>query len=141
MNNASDDNFKIVVVDDNKFIRGTTVNLIRNVLTNLNIIDIEILEASDGIDLLNMVRLDKSFKIKVIFIDENMEYMNGSEAVRLIRKMEDNNKIKNYNIVSITALEDNDSRDRILSSGVNTIISKPCGKSDISKIISKIVIA
>ena len=131
-------NYNIVVVDDNKFIRESSVNLIKNVLKTLKINDVDIIEGSDGIDLLNMVRSDKSYKIKSIFIDENMEYLNGSDAIKIVRKMEDNKKVRVYNLVSITAFEDNESKNRILSSGANSIISKPCTKSDITKILSNL---
>ena len=49
-------------------------------------------------------------KIKCIFIDENMDYLNGSETIKIIRKLQNMNKINSYNIVSITALEDNESK-------------------------------
>ena len=98
-------------------------------MSSLNIINFRILEGSDGIDLLNFLRLDKDYKIKYIFTDENMEYLNGSEAVKLITKFEADNKIKNFNIISITTFDDEETRKNILNSGINSILSKPCTKS------------
>ena len=66
-----------------------------------------------------------------------MEFLNGSEAVRIIRKMEENNKILHYPIVSITAFEDTQTRQNIINSGVDSIITKPCNKSDILHLLSK----
>ena len=75
-------------------------------------------------------------KIKYVFTDENMEYMNGSEATRIIRNLEKDKKIKNFYIVSTTAFEDNYHKTRILNSGVNLIITKPCFKLEITKILN-----
>jgi DNA-binding NarL/FixJ family response regulator len=128
-----------VVVDDHKLVRTNTINLIKKALSALNINDCNIIEGSDGIDLLNIVRKDEKCKIKCILIDENMEYLNGSEAVKIIRKLEQNNKIKSQHIVSITAFDDIGTRKNILDSGVNTILSKPCTKSNIIEILRNVL--
>ena len=132
-----EENLKIVVVDDQKIVRKNTVNVIKNVLLILKIYDIEIIELSDGIELLNVIIKDKNYQIIYIFTDENMEFLNGSETVRIIRKMEANNKIQNYPIASITAFEDTQTRENIRNSGVNSILTKPCNKSDITNLLSK----
>ena len=129
---------KIVVIDDHKIIRQNTISLISGVLATLEINDVEILEGSDGIELLYILINDKSHQIKYIFLDETMEYLNGSDTVRIIRKLEADDKIKNYKIVSLTAFDDTETKNYILNSGVNSIISKPCTKSDITSILCNI---
>jgi nitrogen-specific signal transduction histidine kinase/CheY-like chemotaxis protein len=129
----------IVVVDDYKLVRINTINLIKSTLSILNINQYNIIEGSDGVDLLNIVRNDEKGKIKCIFIDENMEYLNGSETVKIIRKLEQKNKVKSQYIVSITAFDDIGTRNNILDSGVNTILSKPCTKTSISQILKNIL--
>jgi CheY-like chemotaxis protein len=47
-------------------------------------------------------------------------------------------KIKKYEIVSMTAFEDKEMKKKILKSGVDSIINKPCNKSELLKIISKL---
>jgi CheY-like chemotaxis protein len=74
---------------------------------------------------LNIIRKDIDGQIKYVFIDENMEYLNGSEAVQIIRKLEEKRKIKRYQIASISAFYDVYTKSRIINSGVNTIIPKP----------------
>jgi CheY-like chemotaxis protein len=128
--------YQFVIIDDQKLVRENTSNLIRKVLQNMNIENFQILEGSDGIDLLNIVRNDTFGQIKAIFIDENMEYLNGSEAVSIVRKLEDKKKIKNYKIASVTAFDDAQTKENILKSGATTIISKPCTKSDITNVLS-----
>jgi signal transduction histidine kinase/CheY-like chemotaxis protein len=126
---------KLVIVDDHKLVREYCLNILRLLLKDFNNSLYEIVECSDGIELLNEVRLDTGNKIKLILTDENMEYLNGSESVRIIRNLEENRKIKQYHIVSITAFDDQETKERILNSGVNSIITKPCTKSVLSKLL------
>ena len=134
-NYVDDNNFIIAVVDDNKLVRDTTVSIIKNVISMLNLTNFSIIEGSDGIDLLNLVRSDNNYRIKFIFTDENMMYLNGSEAFRIIRKLEEDDKIHNYKIISVPAFDDEETRNNIVNSGINTILSKPCSKSEILKIL------
>ena len=131
-------NNKIVIIDDIKLVRDNTKTLIKNTLSFLKIEDFDIIEGSDGIDLLNMVRFDKENKIKLILIDENMEFLNGSEAVSIVRKLEECKKINSYDIASVTAFDDEETRKKIYSSGVNSILIKPCTKSNIIKILQNL---
>jgi len=132
---GNDNKFKVLVIDDHKLVRDNTKNLIKSAFLTLKLQDYEIIEGSDGIDLLNFVRLDHEGKIKIIFTDENMEYINGSEAIKIMRKLEENKKIKNYEIASITAFDDNLTKKKILDSGANLVISKPASKSEILKAV------
>jgi len=129
--------FCFVVIDDQQLVRENTVNLIKIVLLSLNICSCSIIEGTDGIELLNILRLDKDKKIKCIFIDENMEYLNGSETASIIRKLEQNNKFRSHLIVSISAMDDIESKQRLLKSGVDIVIPKPCTKSDLKNILSR----
>jgi len=138
--NYSPSNNCIVVVDDYKLVRVNTINIIKSILKSLHIDDYFIIEGSDGIDLLNIIRNYGDGKIKCIFTDENMEYLNGSESARIIRKLEQNSKINSQFIVSITAFDDVGTRNNIAESGVNTILSKPCTKTKITEILKNIFI-
>ena len=80
--------------------------------------------------------MDKTNKIKYVFSNEFMEYLNGSEAARIIRKMEENNKIPHYNLISVTTLTDDQNRFLLLNSGFNNIIPKPSSYSDILNIFN-----
>ena len=68
-----------------------------------------------------------------------MEFINGSEAVRILRKLENFKKIQKYPIISITAFDDPETRNRIKNSGVDSILSKPCTKNEIRKILSTLI--
>ena len=67
-----------------------------------------------------------------------MNYLNGSDAVSIIRKLEQLNKIKSYYIFSITAFDDIETKNNIMNSGINQIISKPCTKSSIIDVFKKL---
>jgi signal transduction histidine kinase len=133
-----EDFYKIVVVDDHKLVRENTINLINSVLNDIDLPSFEIVEYTDGIELLNALKTDINFRIKLILIDENMEYLNGRETVNIIRKLEENKKINKYFIVSVTAYDDKETKKSILSSGVDSIICKPCTKTDLKSILNKI---
>ena len=136
-NYIDDDKFKIVIIDDNKLVRQTTINMLNYVLSNLKMNDFRVVEGCDGIDLLKLVISDKNYRIKYIFTDENMMYLNGSEAVKLIRRFEHDKKIKNYKIISVTAFDDEETRKNIISSGIDEILIKPCTKFDLLNILKR----
>jgi hypothetical protein len=85
-------------------------------------------EASDGCDIIYSVFKDQmeNKKIKSIITDGNMEFINSSEAIRILKGLEKNNKIK-------PAFEDEISRKIIKSSGVNYFFSKPCTENKLNK--------
>lgn len=119
-----------IVIDDNVHLRNSIKNLLRLSFKNLKVENtIEIIEGSDGIDALKFV-IDSNYnsRIKGLFIDENMEYMNGSEAIKIIRNFQKLNKINWFNIVTVTAFEDPVTRNNIIKAGVNEILQKPLSK-------------
>ena len=136
----SESKLKILVVDDQKIIRENIINLIKKIFSNFNIENYFILDGSDGIDLLNIVKNDKEHNIKCIITDENMEYLNGSSAVEILRKLEENNKIKQYQVISSTANDDQETKNILMNYGVNYIISKPCTLSSLTTIFKKLAI-
>lgn len=101
------DKLKIMVVDDNKYIRQSVKNVISTIMKN-NKKDFEIVEGNDGVDIIEKLVKDqqRNSLIRCIVTDENMEYLNGSEAIKLLRDLERNNKFKNTPIISLTAFED-----------------------------------
>ncbi len=120
---------KILVVDDNKIVRDSIVFL---VIKCINLFhkenEFEIIEGRDGIDILYNIINDQSNynEIKCVITDENMEYLNGSEAIHIIRNLEKNKKIKNIVIGSISAFQDEFNLSKIKSSGTDRILQKPC---------------
>jgi len=85
---------KILIVDDNSFILEATKVIIKKVLKEAEC-EMEIISGSDGYDIIHHVIQDQSKgnEIKCIFTDENMEYINGSEAIKILRNLEKKKKL------------------------------------------------
>jgi len=134
-----------IVVDDNLYIRNCLKKLLDIFFKNWKKnnpkekIDFVIYEGIDGIDALKFV-IDPNYssRIKGIFIDENMEYLNGSEAIKIIRRLQNLNKIsKLFHIATVTAFEDAITKTNILNAGVDDIYQKPINKNHIEDFFRK----
>lgn len=124
----------ILIIDDHKEIRESLKNLVSKILRKKNLLDLYITkEGRDGVDILHNVIYDQfeNNRIKCILTDENMEYINGSDAIKIIRNLEKSKKIKPIIIASITAFEDEFNKSIIKSTGVNQIFAKPCSEKDL----------
>lgn len=122
----------ILIVDDNKFSRESLKNLIEKILCKYKLEKYyKVKEADDGANIINLVIKDQyqNNRIKCILTDESMEFINGSEAIKIIRNLEDKKKIKPIIIASITAFEDKLIKKIIANVGVNYFIPKPCSES------------
>lgn len=124
----------ILVVDDNFHIRKSIINLLKSeiLLTNYNII-----EVNDGSQIIQKVYEDQynGNLIKLIITDEEMEIMNGSVAISILKKLETEYKIKQIKYISITAHEI--SHHNILYDiGFDKVLIKPLKKEDIIQIIT-----
>ena len=99
-------------------------------------IKVIIILCTDGIDIIKHV-LNENLKknIKCIITDENMEFINGSEAVKFIRKLESKFYIPHIPCISVTCHEDKNIIDNIYASGVNHVLSKPLNKTSLSCIL------
>ena len=116
------------MVDDNKIIRTSFCKILRKVLDGSKI-DYNIITAEDGIDTLRLVKLDQiQNKIKCIFTDEYMNYLNGSNTIRIIKELESDNKINKILLVTISSSEDDMSTLKFINSGADMVISKPCSE-------------
>lgn len=127
---------KIVVIDDAPELRKTVENSVRKALLRVNETNYTILKGEDGVDLIKYVVDDQkeNNRIACIFIDENMIFMNGSEAIRIIRDMERRSKIRPVFICKISG---EDYYEENSPNGPNAILTKPCVESDILSVFKK----
>jgi response regulator RpfG family c-di-GMP phosphodiesterase len=95
--------------------------------------DYEIIEGSDGKDIIETISSETDNLIKLIITDENMTSVLGSEAIREISLIKNKNKIP---VVSITATEDEVGLKNIHDSGVDMVLKKPVSKKLIEEIFS-----
>ena len=99
----------------------------------------DIIIATDGIDILKLV-MDNQIqdrKIKAIFTDENMEYLNGSEAIKQIKSMEKSKKVEPILFFSVTAFNDPNTKKNISIAGAEKILCKPISKKMLEEVFEE----
>jgi len=74
----------------------------------------------------------------VIFMDVQMPEMDGFEATRRIREMEQANGRKHTPIVAMTAHAMTGDRERCLAAGMDDYLSKPLVKAELTSLLSRI---
>jgi CheY-like chemotaxis protein len=129
--NSNDSNIEfvnkdyILIADDNHLINDVNKKIIQTCLKKLDA-DYEIILCTDGVDIIRNI-LDEKLKksIKCIITDENMEFINGSEAIKFVRTLEAKNYLHEIPIISVTSHEDKTIVNNILSSGANHVLTKP----------------
>jgi DNA-binding NarL/FixJ family response regulator len=115
---------QVLIIDDDPI----TLSSIRSIVTNYinrKGLNFEILEGTDGSDLIKHVKEDKENRIKLILTDENMSNIEGSEAILAIKDLKESNDIK---VVSITSMDDLASIERIINCGADEVYTKPVNK-------------
>jgi CheY-like chemotaxis protein len=119
-----------MIVDDNHFISDSLKKLLDKVLKE-NSKECEFIQVTDGIEMIKCIVDDQSNGnlIRCIFTDENMEYINGSEAIRILRNLEKKNKIKQIKIISVSCQEDDYSIKTMFESGADLVLGKPISKN------------
>ena len=125
----------ILIVEDNDQIRKACSSVLSKYIFK-NKLDYCIVDCSDGVDMLYILRKDQENqnKIKIIITDENMEYMCGSTAIAIIRELEKFNKLKRRFISSLTAFTDENTIQMIKRKGSDVIIDKPLNSDKIDSL-------
>ena len=129
--------YKILIIDDSKTIRNSIKKLLIKD-SKLNTM-FDIIEGEDGVETLNLVVKDQfdGNRIRLIISDENMEYLNGSDSYKILKKLERLNKINNIFLVSLTAYVDQVTTNEILSNGADLVLLKPLSSSGLKDLINK----
>ncbi len=123
---------KILIIDDDILIRKSMKIMLNYILLKYKL-DYEIIEGEDGSDLIDFVMNDTDNSVSIIFTDENMNLIEGSEAISTIKNIKNFNSIK---VISITSLEDEFSKSRILSCGADRVLTKPADRYILEEIIT-----
>lgn len=130
----------ILIVDDHLYIRESVKMLLNKILKDKNLLEtFTIKEGNDGCNIITNIIYDQfdNNKIKCVITDENMEFINGSEAIKIVRNLQSQNKIKPVIIASLSAFEDDLMKKVIQETGVDYILSKPCNESNLLKFFEK----
>lgn len=125
-NNYLNNNFKILVVDDDVINLSLIKTIIGKILPNAILI-----EAVNGRDAVELFMKEKP---DIIFLDIQMPEMNGHEATAEIRKLETDKKTP---IIAVTAGVTHGSREKCFAYGMDDYTNKPVTKTKLEQLIHK----
>lgn len=131
---------QLLVVDDNSILRKSLKTQLEKILKELDM-SISIIEGTDGVDIISSIVKSESTtnRIKIVFSDESMTFMNGSSAVKILRDMESNSKIPELPImICITSYEDEWYQTELKNSGFDHVIKKNPGKKELTHLLMEI---
>lgn len=136
-----DDNKDIIVICDDS---DTILDSLQKLLLSIPEVKekYSIMRITDGAYLVSCIIYDQVFqRVKVVITDENMEFINGSQAINILKKAEVEGKISTNRIyISLTAFEDDDMKKYLLSTGFHRILAKPTSKQSIIECFKSIKI-
>ncbi len=117
---------KVLVTDDSKMARKMVVKS----LEESTIKDLEIFEAQNGQEAIDLY---KEISPKIVFLDLTMPVMDGFEALKRIKEIDENAKV-----VIISADIQKLSMDRVRELGAFNFIKKPIDSLKMQQILEKI---
>ena len=124
-------------MDDVLTINNSITKLLDTIIKE-NSLNMKVVQCFDGVDLLSQVLNDQKNGNLIDFVicDENMDFINGTEAITLLRKLEKEKRIKIPYIVSSTTEEF--IHDKLSSLGVTKILSKPINKNSLINLMNEL---
>ena len=120
------ENFKILIVEDNKINMLLAKTLVKQIIPNGTIFEAE--NGKIGVDKFNILHPD------IILMDVQMPVMNGYEATNEIRQTA---KGEHVPIIALTAGTVMGEREKCIEAGMNDYASKPIIKEVLEELISK----
>ena len=124
--NQFQENYKVLIVEDNKINMLLARTLLKQIVPNVSIF-----EAFNGEEALKTVTV---IDPDLILMDIQMPIMNGYQATQEIRKL---NKFKEIPIIALTAGIVVGEKDRCLDVGMNDYVSKPIIKIHLQEVVLK----
>ena len=119
-------NYKILIVEDNKINMLLAKTLIKQIVPNLSIF--ELVNGKQALDKIALINPD------LILMDIQMPIMNGYEATLEIRKIK---PFKHLPIIALTAGIVLGEKERCLEAGMNDYVSKPIIREELENVIMK----
>ena len=119
--------YKVLVVEDSATMR----QFIGFALKRIH--DVEVVEATDGMDGLKKISRDK---FDLALIDINMPLLDGLKLVKLIRS---DPRCKDIPIAMITTEGAREDRDRALTLGANEYLTKPVPQTDLIRVARRLL--
>jgi signal transduction histidine kinase len=128
------DCLNIIVVDDEKIVRQSTIRIIKRAADDLNI-SVNIIEASDGIETLFIIfkHFSSGVNVDCIISDETMNYMNGSISAEILQGLYEKIRIRKILFYIVSAYEKTFGH----SQTIESFETKPLNSNIVRKILSK----
>jgi CheY-like chemotaxis protein len=121
----SNQNFKVLLVEDNKSVANIHVKMLKEVGC---VVDV----AQDGRAALFMGQE----KYDLIFMDLGLPYIEGIDVCIQLRQIEKDKNAKRKPIVGLTAYDLNNVEAECLAAGMDTVINKPTSPKILEKVIN-----
>jgi len=127
---------RIIVVDDEKLVRRSQINIISKFMQKKNII-FEIEECEDGIECLYKIYIGviNGVKYDIIITDETMKFMKGSFMAKILKKLITDNVIYDIKIFMVTSYDTNNYAD-LQGNILEKVFTKPLSMNMIEKIFN-----
>ena len=135
---------EILIVDDNENNQNALEKLIKRFYKSKTN-QVKIKKLNDGIELLNEIYKDILTKsgnknhIKIIFCDEMMNYMNGSEAYQIIKKICKEKKIKLIPFVICSSFAQKEHFEKMSELEIENVYVKPLSYGNVEFILNSIL--
>jgi len=121
---------KILVVDDDQAVAGTTVEMCEAVLLMLGFAEFKILTASNGIEALALINGRPPM---LVISDLNMPGMNGEELLDAIRKLDPVARV-----MIVTGDTPQEVMDHLRQKGAWEVYPKPFGVPEVKAVITRL---
>ncbi len=120
---------KVVIADDS----STARMIIRRCLEIAGCIDVDFLEAEDGVQALHFVREDD---VDLLVTDLNMPNMDGR---LLLKRVKGSPKLTNIPIIIITSASNEAIREELIKQGAHAVVTKPVSPASVAKALEDLM--
>lgn len=124
---AKDSHVNILVAEDNKTNQLIVNAMLKNAAVSLTFVE-------NGLEALHKF---SELRPDVVLMDMQMPQMDGVEATRAIRSLEQENNFGHCPIIALTANVMIEDRDRCFSAGMDDFLSKPITKKALTDVVYK----
>jgi CheY-like chemotaxis protein len=128
----------ILVIDDDALCLLHYKNLLETIFKSQNL-KFSIITALDAIEALSIIRdfkINHKIKFNLIFIDENMPYIKGTEFIKLYKSFISQNEFYEVPFISISTDFTSFEKEKALHYFSN--LNKPCSKLELSTLLNKL---